>query len=80
MPFRTDRLQWFIVVFLAFPVCSARTFEFFLIESFDKPGELQSHVMLNDRSVDTSFAEYKIFRVYAFVCVGIYPVGTCYRE
>jgi hypothetical protein len=42
---------WFFIIFIMYPTTSLRTFQFFMVEVYDGPGEDGSSVMVTDRSV-----------------------------
>ena len=59
-----------------YPSCSTLTFEFFMREAFDGPGEDGLEVMRADRGVEIGSSLYSMFGTpYALAMMVIYPMG-----
>ena len=59
-----------------YPSVSAPIFKAFVPETFDGPGEDGANLLSVDMAIDMSSTQYLIFRLYALVMIGVYPIGV----
>ena len=74
--FRCITLSGIAVRHSVYPSCSTLTFEFFMREAFDGPGEDGLMVMRADRGVEIGSSLYSMLGTpYALAMMLIYPTG-----
>ena len=67
---------WFFVIFLTYPSTCSTVFKTFMAETFDADGEEKMTLLRADRSIDMTSPTFTIFYVYAWVMVGVFPIGV----